>query len=121
MLWSTSLAHGPKDLIDVGAGCGIVGIELANRLASVEKLTLLECQEEFVPYLEENRKLLRRGVEADSTKKTCLILRGTCSFELVVSNPPYFKEGSGRRSSDERTQRCRSFYESGPSRIFRML
>lgn len=40
----------PQSIIDLGAGCGVIGIEL-KKLYHEAYLTLVEGQSEFLPYL----------------------------------------------------------------------
>ena len=40
-------------VLDVGAGCGIIGIELALRI-NIGELHLLEVQQDFLPFIETN-------------------------------------------------------------------
>lgn len=117
-LWLASVASvsvdksgsDPESLIDLGAGCGVVGIESANKISSVRRLCLLEPQKEFMPFLKGNLRLLRSGVKVEVLN--CPAREGLGSeelFDLAVSNPPYFKAGSGRISPSASRERCRTF------------
>ena len=96
-------------ILDLGAGSGIIGIELAN-FFSPEKLTLLEVQNEYYSYLETNLK--------EQLKVPCLhevILssfgqwQSTEKYSLIVCNPPYYLPGHGKQSPDERREMARTF------------
>lgn len=106
---------GPKSLMDIGSGCGVVGIETAKLVRSIQSLALIEPQKEFSPYIECNMSLLREGVDAKlfsmSISEFCQREGGVSGlkFDLIVSNPPYFKEGEGRRSPNKNKAFCRSF------------
>ena len=43
----------PLTVLDLGAGCGILGIELSRKIA-MRQLFFCEKQNEFIPYLEQN-------------------------------------------------------------------
>ena len=104
------LAKGkPRTLLDVGSGCGVVGIETANRMPSVERFFALEPQDEFVQALTFNRRLLRADVSMEIVNARVEEWNSTERFDLIVSNPPYFKEGEGRSSPDIHRAMCRGF------------
>ncbi len=104
---------GPRRLLDLGAGSGVIGIELANLLAP-DELTLLELQPEWGPYLEAN---VARVLRAPTRAKIELVPLGEwnppATFELIVCNPPYFLPGHGKPSPDLRRDLCRSFTRDG--------
>lgn len=99
-----------KSLVDVGCGCGVIGVELANRLPKLRKLTLLEPQKDFLSSIESNLSLLEHRPEVEIFNGFIGDYRG--EFDLVVSNPPYFEHGYVRQSRDENRRRCRSFGSS---------
>lgn len=107
----------PKNLLDIGSGCGVVGIELCNRIQTIKKLYLLEPQKEFLAFIESNKQMLK-------TKPTLNILNCTLSqmeekgFDLIVSNPPYFQKGGGRESTDLNKQMCRTFINTNFLELF---
>jgi tRNA1(Val) A37 N6-methylase TrmN6 len=88
----------PKgSLLDVGAGCGIVGLLVARDNPKVN-LEAVEKQEIFINYARKNASenkieyLLHEGdfVDLDFNKK----------YDYIVSNPPFYPEGV-RKSEDE--------------------
>src|SRR5690554_3041133 len=108
------LARGkPKNLVDVGSGCGVVGIEIANRIPSLERIVLLEPLREFQPFLQDNLKLLCKEVSAEIVVASLEddVLKE--KFDLLVSNPPYFNTREGRVSPDPLKAACRSFKGAG--------
>lgn len=99
----------PKTLLDAGCGCGVVGIETANRLPSVRRLVLLEPQKDFSEHILFNRRFLREGVEVEYVQSSLEDWDSGQKFDLIASNPPYFKEGEGRASDDLNRFACRAF------------
>lgn len=85
-------------VLDLGCGCGVIGLILAYRFADVTACCL-EFQEDLAALAEENGR--RNGFGERFS-----VLRGDVrniarvmvpeSFDLVVCNPPYRKQHSGR-------------------------
>lgn len=99
--------HPIKSLLDVGAGCGVIGIELAIKL-NLERVVLLEKQKAFLESLEYNlndyldikTEIIHKSIEETNMQD---------EFDLIVSNPPYFRAGHGRVSPINEKQISRTF------------
>ncbi len=87
-----------KKLLDLGTGCGIipliilwnmpqtvaVGVEIQKELADIARENVkANCLEDRITILCTDLKSLKRGKEEEP-------------FDLIVSNPPYWRPGSGR-------------------------
>jgi tRNA1Val (adenine37-N6)-methyltransferase len=83
-------------LLDVGTGCGIIPIYLSI-MGCTNQLVGIEIQEELFNLAVRNQALNACGnvqfVQGDV--KSFHFSRG---FHVVVSNPPYIKENTGRKS-----------------------
>ena len=107
--WILKRGKKPQHILDLGAGCGVVGIELANALAP-ETLTLLELQQDYLPYLENNLLNMKQGEFAASILMTSFgEWKPKMAYDLVVANPPYYLPGHGEASQDLRKGMARSF------------
>lgn len=96
-------------ILDLGAGSGIIGIELANRLGPKE-LTLLDIQEEWLEYLSHNVKnYLVPEVKSHVIIESFGKWKPAVQYDLIVSNPPYYLPGHGQPNSDKRKEIARSF------------
>lgn len=75
------------DLLDVGSGSGILGLLVAR---TYERLKLNQCeiQEEF-QFLSQKNALVN-GIDANIYKTNYLELDKQNSFEIIVSNPPFY-------------------------------
>jgi tRNA1(Val) A37 N6-methylase TrmN6 len=90
-------------VLDVGAGCGIVGLLVARDNPKVQ-LEAVEKQELFMKYARKNAAtnkidyLLHEGdfIELDLEQK----------YDFIISNPPFYPEGV-RKSEDEILQNAR--------------
>jgi tRNA1Val (adenine37-N6)-methyltransferase len=98
-----------QKILDLGAGCGIIGLELANYF-NPEKLVLIEFQESFADHLREN-------IDHFSPAQTAVevLIKPFSEFylnekyDLIVSNPPYYFSHSGLVSPHPQRAIARTF------------
>src|SRR3990172_10507061 len=89
----------PKtSLLDMGTGSGVIPIILASKFKDI-KITALEIQEELCEMAERNVKLNRlenriKIIKGDIKETEKFFKKG--QFDIVVANPPYRSEKSGR-------------------------
>ena len=96
-------------ILDMGCGCGIISLILAYRYPDI-MVTGLEVQQELV-------KLAERNIAENILQSRIKVVEGNFlnyqellqpeSFDLVVSNPPYRKQGRGKTSPDSQRARAR--------------
>ncbi|MGD2080448.1 MAG: methyltransferase [Nitrospirota bacterium] len=97
----------PKKIADLGAGSGVVGLLLAKRypFASV---TLVELQEGLHGLSKKNIGANGLGDRVEAVRADIRGFReGACEFDLVVSNPPFRRGGTGRLSAGDEKARAR--------------
>jgi len=84
-------------LLDVGAGCGIVGLLVArdNKKVSLEAV---EKQEVFVKYAKKNA--LENKLDYKLYETDFLAFDASTKYDYIVSNPPFYPEGT-KQSEDE--------------------
>ena len=113
---------GPNDhILDLGCGSGIIGLILAFRQPGV-RITGLEVQGELARLAEENSRL-------NSLEARFSVIHGSLrdigglvapeTFDLVVSNPPFRKPGSGRQSPTDQRARARHEIDASLSEVVR--
>jgi tRNA1(Val) A37 N6-methylase TrmN6 len=103
-------------VLDLCAGCGIVGLEFFCHLKMITSIDFLEVQEAYRPYFEKNVKL----INPNAINFNFLLMNYnnifTTHFEnkydLIISNPPYFFKGEGILSPSDFKNRCRFFMDS---------
>lgn len=89
-------------VLDIGTGCGVVGIVVASELSGVE-VTGVELQSAQVDRARRNVAL--NGLSCRFTLVEADIVAYSARphghrFELIVSNPPFYRFGSGRINPD---------------------
>jgi tRNA1(Val) A37 N6-methylase TrmN6 len=112
-------------ILDVGAGNGIIGIELSRNL-NPRMLSLLEIQSEFEPYIQKNISLFLAEPTQTQTQTQIHISslgqwQNVHHFDLIVCNPPYYLPGHGQESTDQRRNLCRSFKSDSWEILFQRI
>lgn len=100
-----------KNILDLCAGCGVVGIELSRRLEFPHKVTFIEKQEEFRDFLETNaQEFLGHPYKIiiDDYKN----VKKHEKYDVIVCNPPYFFNDESRTSTNVNKAICRSMDEN---------
>ncbi len=102
------ISQGKKELrlLDLGCGCGVIGIEFCLNFSDVSNLIFVEKQKEFLPYLEENLKLFIPNFSYTILNKSFSDVAISEDIDIVVSNPPYYLENSGRLPPNQQKQIC---------------
>ncbi|MCD6547957.1 MAG: methyltransferase [Thermodesulfobacterium sp.] len=102
VLLANFLSLKPKDLIlEVGAGSGIISLIALKKFPQC-KIFALELENLFVECLKRNvleNKMEDKLFVIQGDIKTFPLKRGI--FDVIFSNPPYFKSGAGRKSPYE--------------------
>ncbi len=94
----------PKgDVLDVGAGCGIVGLLVARDNEKVE-MEGIEKQKVFHPYIEKNTH--SNAIEYTLHKGDFLEYDFKKKYDYIISNPPFYPDGV-RQSEDEMLKNAR--------------
>lgn len=98
-------ARGP--VVDLGAGCGVLCVLLASAgcrgpflAVELDQLAARCCRENLAA-----AGLAGKAIQADLTQPHPDL--GPGAFRLAVSNPPFFREGSGRLPPDPSRARAR--------------
>ncbi|MBF0312235.1 MAG: methyltransferase [Oligoflexia bacterium] len=90
-------------ILDLGAGNGVIGIELARSLVATLptislELHFCELQPEFIPFIEENCHHFANTIPKRIFNCSFSEFDGGHSYDIIVSNPPYFSVGAGKIS-----------------------
>ena len=98
-----------QQVLDLGCGCGVIGLILAYRHPQIT-LCGLELQAELAQLAEEN--VAANGVASryqilNSDVRAINIVLAPESFDLVVCNPPYREQASGRLNTNDQAALAR--------------
>lgn len=99
-----------RNLLDIGAGSGVIGIELAQKLG-IKSIHFLELQREWEPVLKHNIENYLDDSEIKIFWGSVGEWNPETKYSLIVSNPPYYLPEKGRISPDPVRAKCRSFLE----------
>lgn len=99
-------------VIDLGSGCGVIGIELAQKM-TISEIHFLELQSIFKDYLETNISLFIPNSKSEVIISGLGAFKSDLKYDLIVSNPPYFLPGAGQLGPNSHRNICRSFIEGG--------
>jgi tRNA1(Val) A37 N6-methylase TrmN6 len=107
--WVASRVKKANSILDLGAGSGIIGIELANLLAP-SQLTLLELQKDYLPHIQDNIKhQLKVEIQTEVVISSFGEWHPLKTYDVIVCNPPYYLPGQGQPSEDQRRGMARTF------------
>ncbi len=84
-------------LLDVGAGCGIVGLLVARDFPSLT-LESVEKQSIYAEFARRNAQINNIGYTLH--EGDFLELGGHGAYDWIVSNPPFYHEGSARSENE---------------------
>lgn len=112
-------------VLDLCAGCGVIGLELNFHQKALKKIDFLEVQEIYKSHFDHNVKQAENEesefnflqmnysdlLHADFSKK----------YDVIVSNPPYFFLGEGLLSPNEFKNRCRFFIDSDFAHLIKSI
>ncbi len=90
-------------VLDVGAGCGVVGLLVARDNPDVT-LEAVEKQAVFIEYAKINARVNK--IEYKMHEGDFIDLDESIKYDYIVSNPPFYPEGV-RKSEDEMLQNAR--------------
>jgi tRNA1(Val) A37 N6-methylase TrmN6 len=117
-------------VLDLCAGVGVMGIELAAFLPQDFSIDFVEVQSVYRSFFETNFERLRERDRANGVSRQLrarwleMNYEGLLSeefherYDLILSNPPYFRAEQGKLSPSEFKNRCRFFLDSTPEKLW---
>ena len=126
--WILNSGARPRRVLDLCAGCGVMGFELAFHLKIPLQIDFLEIQDVYKKHFEQNLQTLKkiksaRGEEFKTTwiQQNYSILKSEefkDRYDLIIANPPYFKKEDGALSPSSFKNRCRFFLDETPETLW---
>lgn len=116
----SNLALKPRSILDLGAGSGIIGLELALKFVPLS-LTLVEIQDDFKEHLEKNVSTTGTRVNTEIVISSFGEFQTSHKFDLIVCNPPYYLPGHGESPVDPRRAIARSFLKDSWDILLRVI
>ena len=84
-------------VLDVGAGCGIVGLLVAQDNPKIE-LEAVEKQDVFVEYARHNARVNK--IDYKLHQSDFLELTEDVKYNYIISNPPFYPEGAAKSDNE---------------------
>ncbi len=116
---------GSLRVLDLCAGCGVIGFQLSWHLRSVQHIDFIEVQDIYTDYFYQNLASVNRPelqcrwhrINYDELHEK----NWEGKFDLIISNPPYFQISHGMPSPSEFKNRCRFYLDSSFENYIRAL
>ncbi len=90
MLGAWVNVKGAKRILDIGTGCGIIALMLAQRTKEDVNIEGIEIEEQSAKQAEDNLLETRWCNRALMHHYSLQTFRSAFKYDLIVSNPPYF-------------------------------
>lgn len=92
--------HKGSNILDLGAGNGILELLLSAKIEN-SKITGVEVQEELYEIAKRNIKLNKLENRIQMKKMNVKEIDGKEKYDVVITNPPYKKQGTGLLNNED--------------------
>lgn len=100
-----------EHILDLGAGCGVIGLILLYRASnSIASLTAFELQERLAGLARENivlNQFQNKMEVVEGDLRNIKQFLNPESFSTILCNPPFYTPGSGRQSKNKEAEIAR--------------
>ena len=112
------------NVLDLCAGCGVIGFELNYHLPNLKKIDFLEVQKNYEDHFQTNRDLVKSEGQfhfLSMNYDQLLVPQYRNQYNLIICNPPYFRLEQGKLSPSEFKNRCRFFIDSSFEKLIESI
>lgn len=102
-----------NNILDVGAGCGIIGILLKKNITNLS-LSLIDIQKENIELI--NKNLKSNQIQANVFHSDFVEFESKEKFDFIVCNPPFYRQEACK--SENRHKNISKFQEFLPLHSF---
>lgn len=110
LLGALATVHDREDILEVGTGCGIISLMIAQRNQDA-KITALDISPEAVQLAAANFENSPFKSRLKSIEGNFKYYNSAYKFDLILSNPPYFDENPSKKDIHARQQTMLTFNE----------
>jgi tRNA1(Val) A37 N6-methylase TrmN6 len=116
----------PLVALDLCAGCGVIGFEIAHWCKRIDSVQFIEIQPEYVEHFQENLKVTGRSADkftlhTENYANVFALPNLSSAFDLILCNPPYFRPESGTTGKSTFKNRCHYFLDSDFEHLCRAI
>lgn len=116
-------------VLDLGAGCGVLGLEFLYYRPDIRRVDFIEKQDFFAAYFIENLRRFREnqhsGVQCDFRVEDLKALSAGAesggNYDLILCNPPYYFEDEGATPPKGEKAQCHFFLTAQPEDFVRVI
>ncbi|RUO39170.1 hypothetical protein CWE22_10455 [Pseudidiomarina aestuarii] len=107
LLLGSWVAVAPTDscILDVGTGCGILALMMAQRTSAQAKIQAIEIEAGAAEQAQENIDASPWPAKIQCAQADCFVWQPQTPMDLIVSNPPYFNEQLASQQEQRRIAR----------------
>ncbi len=113
------------NVLDLCAGCGVLGFELNFHVQELSKIDFVEVQDVYKSHFEKNCELVHRENSEfrflNLNYEKILLPEFEKRYQLILCNPPYFFPEQGKLSPSEFKNRCRFFIDSSFEKLIETI
>ncbi|MFV8258812.1 methyltransferase [Bdellovibrio bacteriovorus] len=118
----------PRTALDLCSGCGIVGLDFLYHCKQEQRpypanFDFMEVQEVYRDHFEKNLTAFGDNLPSvnfvNQNYESLLTPEFSGRYDLILSNPPYFRINQGKLSPSEFKNRCRFFIDSDFTNLIR--
>lgn len=110
-----------QSILDLGCGCGVVGIEILKAHKNEIRLDAIDCEIQWREYFLKNCQSMIPHQIFQFYHKFFYDFSPPQKYDCIVSNPPYFLTGAGRPNPNPLTDKARRWSEKEQTEFLKLF